>query len=304
MLCSLLTKRSLHPSKFVSALSVITAEMSQNASRLVETEAIGNVFLIGINRPEKRNAVNQATAVQLYEAIEKFEASEDLRAAVLYGKGGNFCAGYDLSELSLAQGAGESIPEADLLPKGRGPMGPSRKMISKPVIAAVSGYAVAGGLELACMCDLRVVEQSAIFGVFCRRFGVPLIDGGTVRLPQMIGLSRALDMILTGRPVTAAEALQMGLANRVVPVGAALGEATKLAQTISNFPQECLLRDRQSAFNSCFDAASLEEAFKFEYNNGLAVIAKESVSGAKRFVAGEGHKGSFGQDSPDRKSVV
>lgn len=250
------------------------------------------MFLIGINRPDKRNAVNQETAAELYEAIETFEKTEDLYAAVLYGKGGNFCAGYDLSEVAAAASAG-SLPDADTLPKGRGPMGPSRMMFSKPIIAAVSGYAVAGGLELACMCDLRIVEQSAIMGVFCRRFGVPLIDGGTVRLPQLIGLSRALDMILTGRPVTANEALQMGLANRVVPVGAALGEATKIAQTLSNFPQECMRRDRESAFYSCFNATSLDDAFKFEYDNAKAVIKSESVKGAQRFVSGEGHKGNF-----------
>ena len=265
--------------------------MSVEKENLVETESIGNVFLIGINRPEKRNCVNTPTANQLYESFQQFEKNEDLWVAVLYGKGGNFCAGFDLSQLA-------SSPENIDLPGaedmgGRGPMGPSRMMFSKPVIAAVSGYAVAGGLELSLMCDMRVAEESAIFGVFCRRFGVPLIDGGTVRLPHLIGMSRAMDMILTGRGVPAKEAYEMGLANRVVPNGTAVGEAVKLAQSLCKFPQKCMRADRISAYNSIYNAISKDEAFKFEYENGIGVIQKESVQGAKKFVSGVGKSGSF-----------
>jgi len=271
-----------------------TSKMSSTDvdKKLVETETIGRVLMIGINRPEKRNCVNQATAQELIKAFDTFETSEDLYVAVLYGKGGTFCAGYDLGELGTADPSSSFTLEPVTL-AGNGPMGPSRKMFNKPVIAAVSGYAVAGGLELACMCDLRVMEESAIMGVFCRRFGVPLLDGGTVRLPQLIGLSRALDVILTGRPVTAKEALDMGLANRVVPNGTAVGEATKLAQSLCNFPQECMRRDRVSAYNSCFNAPTLNEAFNFEWNNAKDVVSKESVHGAKRFVEGVGRSGSF-----------
>jgi len=265
--------------------------------KLVETETIGRVLLVGINRPEKRNCVNQATAKELIKAFDTFEATDDLYTAVLYGKGGNFCAGLDLSEVASVPNMLDTTNSL-----GAGPMGPSRRMFSKPVIAAVSGYAVAGGMELACMCDLRVMDETAIMGVFCRRFGVPLVDGGTVRLPQLIGLSRALDLILTGRPVTAKEAFDMGLANRVVPTGTALGEATKLAQSLCNFPQQCMRRDRESAFNSCFNAPTLKEAFSFEWNNAKHVVDKESKPGAQRFVQGVGKHGSFDLTNKTSKS--
>jgi enoyl-CoA hydratase/carnithine racemase len=293
-------------SKFMSrAVPLVTTnrcaadDMSQQSEKLVETETIGQVFLVGINRPEKRNCVNVATAQQLSDAFQRFEADDGLSVAVLYGKGGNFCAGYDLGELAGVDSV-ETIVNKMPIDVGGGGMGPTRRMIRKPVIAAISGYAVAGGLELACMCDLRVAEESAIFGVFCRRFGVPLLDGGAVRLPKLIGLSRALDLILTGRPVNANEALMMGLANRVVPTGSAVGEATKLAQTLCSFPQECMRRDRESAYNSVFNATSMADAFTFEFNNGKQVLSSESVQGANRFVQGVGRKGNFDINSKSK----
>ncbi|XP_006002931.1 enoyl-CoA hydratase EchA19 isoform X2 [Latimeria chalumnae] len=204
--------------------------------------------------------------------------------------GGNFCAGYDLKE--VAHNAAVIKLEQDVT-KGPGPMGPSRMQFSKPVIAAVSGYAVAGGLELSLLADLRVMEQSAVMGVFCRRFGVPLIDGGTVRLPKLIGLSRALDLILTGRPIGAKEASEFGLANRVVPDGQALQSAMELAQQISAFPQLCLRADRASAYHSAFDASSFVDALQFETDHGKLVLMEESISGAKKFSAGTGRHGKL-----------
>ncbi|XP_029446481.1 mevalonyl-coenzyme A hydratase sidH-like isoform X2 [Rhinatrema bivittatum] len=251
----------------------------------VVTEQHGTILTIGINRPEARNAVNFETASLLVEAFTTFEKNASLTAAVLHGIGGNFCAGYDLKE--LAHNTASIKLEQDVT-KGPGPMGPSRMQFSKPVIAAVSGYAVAGGLELSLLADLRVVEQSAVFGVFCRRFGVPLIDGGTVRLPRLIGLSRALDLILTGRPVSAQEAFEFGLANRVVPDGQALQHAIELAKEISAFPQKCMNVDRASAYHSTFDACSFTEAMQYETENSIPVLMEESVPGAKRFSSGEG----------------
>ncbi|XP_068092964.1 enoyl-CoA hydratase EchA19-like isoform X2 [Hyperolius riggenbachi] len=256
----------------------------------VITERHGTILTIGINRPEARNAVNPETAAQLVQAFQEFEKDPSLTAAVFHGLGGNFCAGFDLKE--VARNASSLSMELDVT-KGPGPMGPSRMQFSKPVIAAVSGYAVAGGLELSLLADLRVVEESATFGVFCRRFGVPLIDGGTVRLPKLIGLSRALDLILTGRPVSAQEALAFGLANRVVPDGQGLKCAIELAEKISTFPQRCMNTDRTSAYYSSFDATSFTDAMQFEFNNGVKVVAEESVAGAKRFTTGEGRHGKL-----------
>ena len=207
----------------------------------VTVERDGPVTTVTIARPEFRNAVDRATAAALADVFRAFDADPAARVAVLWGAGGVFCSGADLK--ALTDGRGNRIE-----PDGDGPMGPTRLVLSKPVIAAVSGHAVAGGLELACWCDLRVVEEDATFGVFCRRWGVPLIDGGTVRLPRLIGLSHALDMILTGRPVGAEEALRMGLANRVVPKGTALNEARELARQIAKFPQDALRGDRRSAY--------------------------------------------------------
>ncbi|KAG8571700.1 hypothetical protein GDO81_011756 [Engystomops pustulosus] len=256
----------------------------------VITEKHGAIITIGINRPDARNAVNPDTACQLVKAFDQFEKDPSLTAAVLHGLGGNFCAGFDLKE--LANNTTSLKLEQDVT-KGPGPMGPSRMQFSKPVIAAVSGYCVAGGLELSLLADLRVVENSATFGVFCRRFGVPLIDGGTVRLPQLIGLSRALDLILTGRPISAQEAYTFGLANRVVPDGQGLQHAIELAKQISAFPQLCMRSDRASAYYSTFDATSFTDALQFEFDHGAEVLAEESVRGASRFAAGEGRKAKF-----------
>ncbi|XP_053169312.1 enoyl-CoA hydratase EchA19-like isoform X2 [Hemicordylus capensis] len=255
----------------------------------VITEICGTIMTIGINRPEARNAVNQETARLLLQAFESFEEDNSLTVAILHGLGGNFCAGYDLKE--LANNSASIKLEQDVT-KGPGFLGPSRMKFSKPVIAAVSGYAVAGGLELSLLADLRVVEESAVFGVFCRRFGVPLIDGGTVRLPKLIGLSRALDLILTGRPVSAQEAYQFGLANRIVPNGQALRHAIELAEQISAFPQQCMRGDRSSAHYSAFDASSFTEAMQFEFDTGVQVLLKESVPGAKKFSLGHGRGGA------------
>ncbi|XP_074549709.1 enoyl-CoA hydratase EchA19 [Halichoeres trimaculatus] len=260
------------------------------AGQTVVTERRGCVVTVGINRPEVRNAVNQETARCLLEELEAFDRDPDLSVAVLHGKGGNFCAGYDLKE--LANHTASLKLEQDVT-KGPGPLGPSRMELSKPLIAAVSGFAVAGGLELALLADLRVVEESAVMGVFCRRFGVPLIDGGTVRLPHLIGLSRALDLILTGRPIGAQEALAYGLANRVVPDGQALQAAMKLAEEISSFPQQCLRADRSSAMYSSYGASSFTQAMQYEMDHGAPVIHAESVPGATRFAAGEGRSGKF-----------
>ncbi|KAM3593721.1 uncharacterized protein V6R79_020007 [Siganus canaliculatus] len=256
----------------------------------VVTQRRGAVVTVAINRPEVRNAVNQETARRLFEELQAFDSDPDLNVAVLHGQGGNFCAGYDLKE--LANHTDFLKLEQDVT-KGPAPMGPSRLELSKPLIAAVSGYAVAGGLELALLADMRVVEESAVMGVFCRRFGVPLIDGGTVRLPRLIGLSRALDLILTGRPIGAQEALAYGLANRVVPDGQALQSALQLAEQISAFPQLCLRADRSSAMHGCYHATSFTQAMQYEFDHGIPVVKSESVPGATKFTTGVGKGGKF-----------
>lgn len=247
----------------------------------------GPVCTITINRPEKRNAVDRPTALALRTAFEQFEADEQLEVAVLTGADGTFCAGADLAAM------GDPAQRNQLDPEGRGPgpMGPTRMLLSKPVIAAVAGYAVAGGLELSLLCDLRVAEESAVFGVFCRRWGVPLIDGGTVRLPRIVGQGRALDMILTGRPVGAQEALQMGLANRVVADGSALQEAQELARQIAKFPQQCMNADRLSAYQQWNH--ELPEALRREGAGGYPIVFAEAIDGAARFAGGEGRHGQF-----------
>jgi enoyl-CoA hydratase len=249
------------------------------------------VQIVRINRPEARNAVNRPTAMALADAFRQFEADASLSVAILTGEGEHFCGGADLK--SVASGEPGRVNRME--PDGDGPMGPTRMQLSKPVIAAVSGYCVAGGLELALWCDLRVADTTAIFGVFCRRFGVPLIDGGTVRLPRLIGMSRALDLILTGRPVAADEALAMGLANRVVPPGQALAEAEKLARQIAEFPQLCMRGDRRSAYEQW--GLSESGAIANEFEHGLkALQAGESSAGAARFASGIGRHGRFGSD--------
>ncbi len=249
----------------------------------VRVERDGVVWTVVLDRPEVKNAVDGECAQQLADAFRAFEADEVARVAVLWGAGGTFCAGADLK--AFAEGRGNRL-EAD----GDGPMGPSRMELSKPVIAAVSGHAVAGGLELALWCDLRVAEEDAIFGVFCRRWGVPLIDGGTVRLPRTIGMGRAMDMILTGRPVDAQEALAIGLCNRVVPVGQAKERARELAREIAQFPQACLRSDRRSTYEQW--GLSEERAMALEFEQGLEVV-EEARAGAARFAAGAGRHGSF-----------
>ncbi len=248
-------------------------------------ETNGPVRIITINRPDRRNAVDRATADALADAFRAFDADDMVSAAVLTGAGGEFCAGADLK--AIAEGEANRV-ELD----GDGPMGPTRMTLSKPVIAAVEGHAVAGGLELAAWCDMRVAAQSATFGVYCRRFGVPLIDGGTVRLPRLIGMSRAMDMILTGRPVGADEALSFGLANRVCADGRALETALELAKQIAAFPQTCLKNDRMSALES--QTLSEGDALIVETRRGLETLGSgETVAGATRFRDGEGRGGAF-----------
>lgn len=251
---------------------------------MVRTETRGEVFVVAIDRPAVRNAVDRPTADALSEALRAFDADERLVAAVLTGTGGHFCAGADLKAVASGTRRNRVAPDGD------GPMGPSRLTLSKPVIAAVAGHAVAGGLELACWCDMRVAEESAVFGVFCRRWGVPLIDGGTVRLPRLIGHSRAMDMILTGRPVGAREALEWGLANRVVPEGTALDEAVALAETLGRFPQDCLRHDRLSAIEQW--SLDMGAAIANEFAHGM-VSMDQAVRGAGRFADGAGRGGTF-----------
>jgi enoyl-CoA hydratase len=249
----------------------------------VRVERSGAVTTVILDRPAVRNAVDGPTALALADAFRAFEADEDAAVAVLWGAGGTFCAGADLKALG-SERANRVAEDGD------GPMGPTRMALSKPVIAAVAGHAVAGGLELACWCDLRVVERDATFGVFCRRWGVPLIDGGTVRLPRLIGLSRALDLILTGRPVGAEEAREMGLANRVVDTGTSRQAAEALAAELARFPQTALRGDRRSAHEQA--GLELEAAMARELELGRASL-QEAQRGAARFAAGAGRGGGF-----------
>jgi enoyl-CoA hydratase len=247
----------------------------------VRVERDGPVTTVLINRPEARNAVDGATAAALADAFRAFDADDSASVAVLAGVGPAFCAGADLKAVGTDRG-NRTVSDGD------GPMGPTRMVLSKPVIAAVSGHAVAGGLELALWCDLRVADTTAVFGVFCRRWGVPLIDGGTVRLPRLIGQSRAMDLILTGRAVEADEALAIGLANRVVPAGQARAAAEELAASLAGFPQACLRSDRASALAQ-WDTA---DPIGTEFAHGMAVLA-DAAGGAARFAAGAGRHGSF-----------
>ncbi len=245
-----------------------------------------DVCTITIDRPDVRNAVDGPTATALREAFERFEGDDAVRVAVLTGSGGTFCAGADLAAVSDPSRRNELDPDGG----GSGPMGPTRMYLSKPVVAAISGHAVAGGLELALLADLRVMEEDAVLGVFCRRWGVPLIDGGTVRLPRLVGQGRALDLILTGRPVGAHEALQMGLVNRVVPVGESLTAAHALAEQIAAFPNECMLADRASVHRQA--DLDLAGALRSEGAHGVPVVFSEGAAGARRFVEGAGRHGA------------
>jgi enoyl-CoA hydratase len=249
----------------------------------VRIERDGPVFTVLLSRPERRNAVDGPTASELADAFRQFDADDTAAVAVLHGEGGVFCAGADLKAVGTESG---NRVERD----GDGPMGPTRMRLGKPVIAAVAGHAVAGGLELALWCDLRVAEESAVFGVFCRRWGVPLIDGGTVRLPRLIGTSRAMDMILTGRPVGAAEALQFGLANRVVADGQSRAAAEELAGQIARFPQTCMREDRLSMLEQ--DGLEEPDAIANELRHGISSLA-DVQAGLERFRAGAGRHGSF-----------
>ena len=252
----------------------------------VSVEVRGRTAIVTIERPERRNAVDGATAQALYKAFKSFDADEALDVAVLQGRGGAFCAGADLKGVSEGRGNPVHV-DGDL-----GPMGCTRLALSKPVIAAIEGHAVAGGLEAAAWCDLRVAAEDAVFGVFCRRFGVPLIDLGTVRLPRLIGHSRAMDLILTGRPVGAREAFEIGLANRLASSGGALDAALELAARIGGFPQACLRNDRASAIAQW--SMDWEAAARFEVELGRATLASgEARDGAARFTSGQGRHGTF-----------
>jgi enoyl-CoA hydratase len=249
----------------------------------VRIERDGPVTAILLSRPERRNAVDGATAAALADAFREFDADEDAAVAVLHGEGGVFCAGADLKVAGT--------PDGNRVARdGDGPMGPTRLRLSKPTIAAVAGHAVAGGLELALWCDLRVAEEDAVLGVFCRRWGVPLIDGGTVRLPRLIGVSRAMDMVLTGRPVAAREALQMGLVNRVVPAGQSRAAAEQLARELARFPQCCLRHDRLSLLEQ--EGVDESAALLNEFEHGILSL-QEVQAGLERFRAGEGRHGLF-----------
>jgi enoyl-CoA hydratase len=250
----------------------------------VTVERDGPVTTVVLSRPERRNAVDGPTATELADAFRGFDADQAASVGVLFGEGGTFCAGADLQAVGSA--------DANRVePQGDGPMGPTRLRLGKPVIAAIAGHAVAGGLELALWCDLRVAEESAVLGVFCRRWGVPLVDGGTVRLARLIGTSRAMDLVLTGRPVAAAEAREMGLVNRVVPDGTARAEAESLAARIAAFPQTCLRHDRLSLLEQ--DGADESAAMANELRHGLVSLAADTADGAARFRAGAGRHGSF-----------
>jgi enoyl-CoA hydratase len=251
----------------------------------VNYEVRGPVAVVTINRPEARNAIDRPTATALVEAFQQFEADAALAVAVLTGAGGTFCAGADLK--AVATGRGTRVTA-----EGDGPLGPTRMLLSKPVIAAVEGYAVAGGIEMAAWCDLRVAARDAVFGCFERRWGVPLVDGGTIRLARLLGHSNALDLILTGRPVSGDEAQRMGLANRLVEPGTALAEAMALAEQIAAFPQTCLRQDRLSSYEQW--GMEMPDALRNEYRRGRVVLESSEVAeGAARFAAGEGRHGRF-----------
>jgi enoyl-CoA hydratase len=286
-----LTGRVWHavPGSGAAMLRVVQTDRPWNTAPVgVLVESSGPVLTVTIDRPEVRNAVDRRTAEELARAFRAFDADDALAVAVLTGAGGNFCAGADLRAFSA--GRGNRVE-----PDGDGPMGPTRLELGKPVIAAIEGYAVAGGLELAAWTDLRVAGENAVLGVFCRRWGVPLIDGGTVRLPRLIGESRAADLVLTGRPVEAPEALAIGLVNRVVAAGTALRAAQLLAAEIAAFPQQCLRNDRASLRAQA--GLGEAEAMRTELELGVRSLAAGARQGAERFARGAGRHGSFSNDS-------
>ena len=250
----------------------------------IKVEYEGPVTIVTIDRPEVRNCVNRETAEELADAWRAFDADDDAKVGVFCGEETGFCAGADLKAVATGEG-NRAAPDGD------GPMGPSRMVLSKPVIGAITGHAVAGGLEQALWCDMRIAEEDAVLGVFCRRWGVPLIDGGTVRLPRLIGMGHAMDMILTGRPVGAEEALAMGLVNRVVPRGQARTAAIELAKGLARFPQTCMNSDRRSAYEQ--HALDLDQAIANEFRLGMNALQHEAASGAQRFAEGKGRGGTF-----------
>lgn len=268
------------------------SESHSEAQGVQYMPSVNGITTITLNRAARRNAVDPTTARQLYNAFLQYEKDDTQKVCVFHGAHGTFCAGADLHSVATSSLTSTAHFSA-VSGRNIAPMGPSRMQISKPVICAVSGYAVAGGLELSLLADMRVVEEDAIFGVFCRRFGVPLIDGGTVRLQAIVGLGRAMDMILTGRAVGAQEALAMGLANKVVPKGKAVEEAMRIAEQLVGYPQECMKRDRTSAYNAAFGGGNFEDKMRFEFENAKDVLDKESVEGARRFAGGAGRSGRF-----------
>lgn len=271
----------------------------------VVTSTSDSITTITLDRSHRRNAIDGPTAKKLYSAFLPFEDDPTQKVCIFYGANGTFCAGADLHEVAkfgqhdLAHD--EQVVIETVQGRNCGPCGPTRLMVKKPVICAVSGYAVAGGLELSLLGDIRIVEEDTTFGVFCRRFGVPLIDGGTVRLQAIVGLGRALDMILTGRPVSAQEALSIGLANKVVPKGKVLEEAQRTARLLTSFPQSCMNADRNSCYYAAYDAKSFEDALRNEFDHGIKVVGSESIKGAAKFSAGEGRHGVFKDPPPDGK---
>ncbi len=262
-----------------------------NANGTVNVEHVERVTVVTINRPERRNAVDRATAAALADAFRAFDADDAHDVAVLTGAGATFCAGADLKAIGADEGNAVRA-------EGDGPMGPTRMLLSKPAIAAVEGFAVAGGLELALWCDMRVAARDAVFGVFCRRWGVPLVDGGTIRLPRLIGQSHALDLILTGRGVSGDEALRMGLANRLTEPGDARRAAIELAHELCALPQQCLREDRASSYEQW--GLGLDDAIRVEYEHGMRVLESgESRAGAARFAAGAGRHGGASPRPPE-----
>ncbi|OLL71064.1 Enoyl-CoA hydratase [Pseudonocardia sp. Ae168_Ps1] len=261
----------------------------------VRVERDGPVTTVVLSRPEARNAVDTEHAQALVDAFTAFEADPEQSVAVLWGEGGTFCAGGDLKEVQRTGAelwlSDIDFPDDDTAPAPNGPMGPSRLELGKPVIAAVSGAAVAGGMELAMWCDIRVAEQDAFFGVYCRRWGIPFLDGGTVRLPRLVGQGRAAEILLTGRTVPASEALSIGLAEKVVPTGTARAAAEALAQEIARFPQDCVRADLQSLHGQY--GKPVRQALREEFVSGLAAMADEGVAGAGRFVGGRGRHGDY-----------
>jgi enoyl-CoA hydratase len=258
----------------------------------VRIEKQGRVWTVIHSRPEARNAMDPASAEALERAMLEFERDPDAAVAVLWGEGGAFCAGFDLKHAATGNDIStEGFPADPKAPLPRAPMGPTRLVLDKPVIAAVAGPAVAGGFEIALWCDMRLMEQSAYFGVYCRRWGVPLIDGGTVRLPRIVGRGRALDLILTGRKVTAEEALRINLCERVVPDGQSRPAAEALAHEIARFPQACMRADRRSVYAQ--EGVELREAMRYEWTNGLPAYFAEGKEGAGRFASGQGRGGDF-----------